>query len=265
MKEFIINTVKEAGKIAMDYLGNAKISMKKPKDFVTEADIAVEKFIVSKIKETYPNHNIIGEEEDYEKTNSDFTWYIDPIDGTANYAHADIHFAISVGIKKGNEIEYGIVYLPMINELYFAQKNQGAFLNGEKIQVSKIDNLKSAVIQSGISTQESKIDDSLKLIKELSTKACRARDLGFCAGQLAFVAAGRSDGLVKVQQHPWDYAAGILLITEAGGKVTDENNKDFIVGDKNSMQNIIASNNLFHDQLVDLVNNINIDMDNPWW
>ena len=142
MKEFIINTVKEAGKIAMDYLGNAKISMKKPKDFVTEADIAVEKFIVSKIKETYPNHNIIGEEEDYEKTNSDFTWYIDPIDGTANYAHADIHFAISVGIKKGNEIEYGIVYLPMINELYFAQKNQGAFLNGEKIQVSKIDNLK---------------------------------------------------------------------------------------------------------------------------
>lgn len=253
MKNFIINVGKEAGKIAMDFLGKAEIREKKPKDFVTEADVAVEKYIVSKIKEKYPEHNIIGEEAEYVKTKSEYTWYIDPIDGTANYAHSDIHFAVSIGVKKNKEMVYAVVNIPMINEMYYAGKGEGAFLNGKQIHVSNISELNSSQIQVGISPQVEAMDDSLLMFREISLKTSRAKDLGFCAGQLAFLAAGRADGFVKISQHPWDLAAGMLLVTEAGGKVTDEHGNEFELGDNYARHNVVASNNLIQDELLEIL------------
>ena len=141
MKDFIINIAKEAGQIAMKYLGNAKISNKGPKDVVTEADIAVENFIKSKINEKYPTHNIVAEESDNPHKNSEFTWYIDPIDGTGNYSHSDPHFCISIALVQNDELTHACLNLVALNEFFYAQKGEGAYLNGQKISVSKIDKL----------------------------------------------------------------------------------------------------------------------------
>lgn len=268
MKEFMIDIAKHAGKIALDFLGKAEIKEKKPKDLVTEADVAVEKYLVSKIKEKFSDHNIVGEEDEYKKSDSEYYWYIDPIDGTANYAHGDIHFAISIALKNRKEIVNAVVYIPMLDEMFYAEKGQGAFLNGKKIHVSKISDLKSSYIQVGLSPHDHAIDDSVLFYKEVSLKVSRAKDMGFCAGQLAFLACGRADGFMKFSQHPWDLAAGLLLVKEAGGKITDVHGNEFEVGDKNARHDVVASNSILHDKLLDIMKSDKIkelDLKKNWF
>ncbi len=266
IKEFMINLVKEAGDIAVDYLGKAKISSKGTKNVVTEADIAVENHIISQIKNKYPDHNIVAEESDDVDQDSKYTWYIDPIDGTSNYSHGDPHFAVSVGVVKNNIIQYACIRIPMLNETYYAEKDKGTELNGKKITVSNVSEFNKAFIQLGISPLINTIDDSLNVFKYFMIKADRARDYGFCAGQLAFIASGKADGFFKVSQYSWDVAAGMLLVEEAGGKVTDlkGNPVKLVPGGR---FNIIASNGLLHDRLLEIVNKDleNIDHSKLWW
>ncbi|MBN2457576.1 inositol monophosphatase [Candidatus Woesearchaeota archaeon] len=249
MKEFITGMAKDAGKIALDCMGRAKVSTKSIKNIVTEADVAVEKFIITRIKERFPGHNLVLEEHDDEENESEFTWYIDPIDGTTNYSHGDPHFAVSIGVAKNNVLRYACIFIPMMNELYYAEQGEGAFLNGKRISVSNVDELDKAIIQIGVSPLKNAIDDSLNVFRHFMLIAQRSRDMGFCAGQLAYVAAGRSDGFIKKSQKSWDIAAGMLLVTEAGGRVTDFEGKDMetITSGKH---NLIASNNLIHDHIM---------------
>jgi myo-inositol-1(or 4)-monophosphatase len=264
VKDFIINMAKDAGDLSLEMLGIAKISSKGGKDIVTEADTAVEKLIISRIKEKYPDHNIVAEESDNIYDKSKPTWYIDPIDGTANYAKGDQNYAISIAYY--GEKKIGCLNIPMTGEMYYAETGKGTELNGKKIQVSDVRKVEESVIQLGMSIRHEKIDDSLAYFRYFSINAWRTRDFGFGAGQLAFVAAGRSDGIIKMSQHPWDMAAGIVLVEEAGGKVTDDYGRPVVLGDSKARHNVVASNGHIQDELIKIMNTDlkNIDRESPW-
>ena len=258
MKDFILDLAKKAGQITLNHLGNAKISKKGPKDVVTDADVEVEKFVTQKIKEKYPEHNIVGEEALYDSTDSHYTWFIDPIDGTSNYSHGDPNFAVSIGVAKDGILIYGCVYIPLYNWMFFAELNKGAELNGEKINVSKIDQLTDAMVQLQISHLPDTVDASLEIFKYFTLKADRARDLGFCAGQLAYVGAGKSDSMIKAYQNSWDIAAGILIVTEAGGVVSDFFGQPItLTNDHNKRSHVVASNGLLQKEIL---NSLHVDL-----
>jgi myo-inositol-1(or 4)-monophosphatase len=263
MKEFITGIAKEAGDLAVSYLGKVKISSKGEKNVVTEADKAVEELILKMIKEKYPEHNIIAEESEDFHTGSDFTWYIDPIDGTSNYSHTDPNFCVSIALAERKQIKHACIYIPSLDEMYYAEKGQGAWLNGERVYVSKVDKLKDAFIQTGISPLKHSIDESMKLMRYFTLNADRARDYGFCAGQLAFVSVGRAEALIKRSQHPWDVAAGMLLIEEAGGKVTDEDGQPIDFSGRRF--NLIASNSVLHDTLLKSFKDIKLGKIEKHW
>ncbi len=252
MKQFILKLSEDAGNLAMEYLGKAKISDKGEKDIVTEADKAVEALIIKKIKEAYPGHNIVSEESGDMKAKSEFTWYIDPIDGTINYSHTDIHFCISIGVAKKGVMQYGCIYLPAIREMYFAQDKKGAELNGAKINVSKIKEAGKALASVGIRPTRDGLQQSMGLFKNFTLAADRVRDYGFCAGELCFIASGKAEILVRISQHVWDIAAGALILREAGGKFTDFYGKD-IVFDRIEPYDIAASNGLVHEQVLEII------------
>ncbi|MCM2325183.1 MAG: inositol monophosphatase [Candidatus Woesearchaeota archaeon] len=266
MKQFIVSIAKEAGKMALDFQSKAKISSKGPKNIVTEADIAIEKYLVQKIIERYPEHKIVGEEGNYAYDDAD-VWYIDPIDGTSNYAHLDPHFCISIAHAVKGEVKHACIFMPVFDELFFAEEGKGAELNGKKISVTKTSELKDAMVQVEISPLKDTIDNSLKIVRHFMLSADRVRDMGFCAGQLAYVAAGRSDALLKNSQHPWDIAAGMLLVKEAGGRVSGHDEKEIVLGDAKKRHNIVASNGLLHGAIIhELRSNLkDVDFKKLWW
>jgi myo-inositol-1(or 4)-monophosphatase len=256
MKEFIITLARDAGTLALKYVGESKVFSKGNKNIVTEADLVVEKLITDQIKKKFPDHTIVAEESDNLEKDSDYTWYIDPIDGTSNYAHGDPNFCVSIALAENNELKYGCIYIPMLKEMYFAEKGKGTELNGNSIKVSNVDKLDHAFVHVGISPFKSTIDDSLKIFKHFMLNADRARDYGFCAGQLAHIASGKADALIKRSQHSWDIAAGILLIEEAGGKVTDEHGNKINL--KNSRHHLIASNGVLHDTILEEIQKMDV-------
>jgi myo-inositol-1(or 4)-monophosphatase len=253
MREFIISMAKEAGNTALNYFGKIHISSKGEKNIVTNADKDIEARIISRIKDKYPEHNIVSEESGNMGFSSDFTWFIDPIDGTNNFAHTDPNFCISIALAQKGVLIFGCVYIPAHNECFFAQKGKGAELNGKRLVVSQIRNFNDALIHVGVRPTKKEIDETINLYKFFSLNADRVRDYGFCAGELAYLSAGRADGLLKLDQNIWDVAAGILLVQEAGGRISDTINNE-INFDKTSGYNIACSNSLIHLSLLEYYN-----------
>lgn len=218
-----------------------KISFKGKNDLVTEIDLATEKFIIKEIKKLFPDHGILGEEMAFKAKNGiqikDFNnckyiWIIDPIDGTTNFSHGNPYYAISIGVfktkvaQKSKNFEYlegeliaGVVYAPTLKELYYAEKDKGAYLNGKKIHVSKINKLEKALLATDMG--HSKKDTNIKYIAEILEKCQGIRRFGAASLDLCAVARGTIDAYWELNLKPWDMAAGILIIAEAGGKVTD--------------------------------------------
>lgn len=255
MKDFIMNMAREAGDIALSYIGKAAITKKGEKDNVTEADKAVEKFIIGKIANTYPDHHIISEESGDLKKESEYTWYIDPIDGTHNYSHSDMHFCVSIGVSGKSGLKYGCVYLPAIDRMYFAEKGKGAEMDGKKISVSKISNMEKAMVNVGLRLAGPRVAESFEYYNWFAMNADRARDYGFCAAEMCFLAEGSADGIVKLSQHVWDIAAGILIMEEAGAIITDfEGNK--IRLDKIDGYDVVAANKGLHKQIIGKINEL---------
>ncbi len=252
MKDFIINMAEASGRIALEHLGKAKVSFKTEKNIVTEGDIAVEKFILETIRQKFPRHNIVSEESGDNKLKSDFLWYIDPIDGTNNYTHTDPNFCISIALAEKGAVKYGCVYLPMLKEMYYAEMGKGAELNGKKTNVSKTANLDRALMHMGMRASIKDIKKSVDLMRHFALNADRTREYGFAAGEMAFVAAGRAEGSVKLDQNSWDIAAGMLLIEEAGGKVTDFRGNPLKLS-ANEKYYLVCSNGLLH---ADILNHI---------
>ncbi len=216
-------------------------------DLVTQADFASDKAIRSIIKSDFPDHGIVSEESDEKISTSEYKWIIDPIDGTVNFANAIPICCVSIGLEYKEEMLMGAVYNPIMNEFYFAEKGKGATLNGEKISVSdKTEVMTSCLVTGFPYTYLDQPNGPLEVFSKLIRKGVPVRRLGSAAIDLCWVAAGRFDGFYEHYLHPWDSAAGFIIVEEAGGKVTN------LKGEKYSpyKPGIIATNGKIHEELV---------------
>ena len=221
----MIKASEKASKVLIRDFGEVEklqVSSKGPSDFVTNADLKTEKIIIEELKKAKPNYSILSEEKGVEINKDSKTWIIDPIDGTINFLHGIPHFAISIALKDGAEIIAGLIYDPIKNEMFFAEKNNGAFFNNQRIRVSKKNDISECLFVTG-----RKIDNNYDF---------SFRKSGSAALDLAYVAAGRYDGYFQKKLNLWDIAAGLIILKEAGGLINQidiSNTKDI---------SIIASN-----------------------
>ena len=207
----MIKAIEKASKIIIRDFGEIEklqVSKKGPTDFVTNSDLKVEKIIIEQLKKARPTFSFLSEESGIENNkDKNNTWIIDPIDGTINFLHGVPHFAISIALKSDNEIISGLIYDPIKDELFFAEKNNGAFYNNHRIRVSSKNNIQDCLFAT---------DDKLKSDIKLHN-----RKTGCAALDMAYVASGRFDGYFQNNLNLWDIAAGIILIKEAGGVIND--------------------------------------------
>jgi len=254
-KSEILSVVKtiatQAGEIFLSGFGKKQdIEFKGEIDLVTEYDYLVEKFIVSEIKKNYPEHRIYSEELGEVKRNSKYLWLLDPIDGTTNYAHGFPAAAISIALVLDNQPILGVVLDPLRNELYVAEIHKGANLNGEKICVTKENQLNNSLIATGFPYDvRTKSDNNLSRFYRLIKLVRGLRYTGSATLNCVWVAAGRLDGYWEYGTKPWDTAAGALIVREAGGKVTTIENKDNFL----NKESIVVTNKNIHNQLLSVL------------
>jgi len=236
---------------------NLQVSSKGPGDFVTSADKRTEKIIIQELLKAHPDYGIITEESGIiNKENINNRWIIDPIDGTVNFLNGVPHFAISIGYEENEELKCGVIFDPIKNELFSAEKGSGAYLNNSRIRVSNKKNIKDALLVTGGPKLSSKISDKIfseyiKVTKDIPN----VRRFGSAALDMAYVACGRFDGYWQRELNYWDIAAGIIILKEAGGFIDlfEPDNKTPL------KKNILASNSNIHDELRDLILKKNIE------
>ena len=235
----MIKASEKASKILIKDFGEIEklqVSRKGPKDFVTNSDLKTEKIIIEELKKARPNYSILSEEEGMENNkDKNNTWVIDPIDGTLNYLHGVPHFAISIALKSHDQIIAGLIYDPIKDEMFYAEKNNGAYLNNQRIKVSKRNKIDDCLFVAG-----SEIDYDKELL--IRKSGCAALDM-------AYVAAGRYDGFFQKNLNLWDVAAGIVIVKEAGGILNEIN-----LSSVNNVK-IIASNNSIGNKFIEKLKN----------
>ena len=248
--QFSLDIAKEAGKIQMSYFGNISSIKKKSTniDLLTNADIESENLIISKIKKAYPSHSIISEESKQINRGSEYTWIIDPLDGTTNFTHNLPIFAVSIGlIKNMNQAITGVVYNPVADKYFFAEKDRGAFLNNQKIHATSTPKLSESLLATGFPyLHDQKYDLSFDLFKDFYDKTRGLRRLGSAALDLCFVAMGRFDGFYEFNLYPWDICAGALIAYEAGALVTDWDGKKM----PHDGSRILCANKNIHSEMI---------------
>ncbi len=251
----MLSTAIEAARAAGDLLrrsvGKVKdIQLKggESKNLVTEIDRRSEELIISILHRHFPQHDILAEESGKERGRaSDYRWIIDPLDGTTNFTHGFPVFCVSIGLEWKGEIVLGVIYDPNLDELFSAQKGKGAFLNSRPLHVSRADRLERSLLVTGFPYNISRNPNSaIERFIRFLMNAQAVRRMGSAAIDLAYVAAGRYEGFWEVELNPWDMAAGTLLVTEAGGKVTTFNGGPFSIYDKE----ILATNGLVHEEMI---------------
>ena len=250
MLNVAIEAAKEAGKFLKFNLGKVKEIKRKigqETNLVTEIDRQSEQLIIGIIKRHFPQHSHLAEESGAGEKTSEYRWIIDPLDGTTNYTHHFPCFAVSIALEKSGEIILGVVYDPNLDELFTAEKGKGASVNGKPLSASKTDALIRSLLVTGFpynikDNPDHAIEHFINFLKE----AQAVRRMGSAAIDLAYVAAGRMDGFWEVSLNPWDAAAAVLLVTEAGGKVTD------FLGNRHSIYGkpILASNGIIHEEMI---------------
>lgn len=251
-----IEAAKLAGNIINDNIGKIQqndITQKSISDYVTEIDIYSEKKIIEHIKKFFPNHQIMAEESSNDYKKADNLWIIDPLDGTTNFIHGFPFVAVSIALMYRGELSIGVVYDPIRDELFYAEKGGGAFLNGKRIKVSSLQDPSKSLIATGFPFRNKQyVEGYIKIFRELLYSVSDLRRPGAAALDLAYVACGKVDGFFEFSLSPWDISAGIVLIKEAGGIISDfEGGKDyFITG------NIVAGNALIQNFLVDKIKGV---------
>lgn len=251
-KDFMITLCREAGQIILEGLGGSlEITHKGEVDLVTQVDLALERVIREAIHDRYPDHSVLGEEgEEGKPQAAEYTWLVDPLDGTTNYVHGYPVFCISVALARGEDVLTGVVYDPLREELFYAEKGKGATLNDWRIAVSSSDRLISSLLSTGFPYERATLpDDNLAQFNKLIARIQGVRRSGSVALDLAYVAAGRSDGHWELHVKPWDTAAGGLLVQEAGGRISGRAGKTWSPFESY----IVATNGKIHDELLALL------------
>ena len=252
LKEYATEIAREAGIFLKNKLHSAHtINYKGDINLVTEADKISEEMITSRIKSLFPDHDILAEEFTDIESGSDYRWIIDPLDGTTNYAHGFPFFCVSLALERANTMILGVVYDPMRNEMFVAEKGEGSFLNERKIHVTDTHSIIKSLLATGFPYDiQRDSDNNLNYFNTMILKAQAIRRAGSAALDLAYVAAGRFDGFWELKLNPWDIAAGWLLVEEAGGLVTDIGGKDYYL----ESSSILASNGRIHTEMIDALN-----------
>tara|TARA_X000000368_G_C23016998_1_gene706185 strand:- start:689 stop:1477 length:789 start_codon:yes stop_codon:yes gene_type:complete len=251
----IIKACEKASKSLIRDFGEIEklqVSVKGPADFVSSADKKVEETLISELQRSRPDYSILSEEIGEIKKNSSYRWIIDPIDGTLNFLHGIPHFAISVALEKENEIICGVIFDPIKDEIFLAEKDQGSYLNNHRLRVSKRKKFEDCLILTGGPSYKDlnkniSFDNYIKISKLANSPI---RKMGSASLDMAYIAAGRADGFFQKGLSYWDIAAGIILVKEAGGIISDFDGNSNFIEDKN----IIASNTNINTDLIDLLN-----------
>ena len=253
MLNFAIQVARDAGNLLVQRLGAAQISNKGDIDLVTEADIAAEELIIDRIRSHYPLHGILAEESgeavQQGTSRSEWKWIIDPLDGTTNYAHGYPCFCVSIAVEHAGTLEIGVVYDPMRDEMFAAERGQGATLNERRIRVSSVEGLNSAMMCTGFPYDVRTRPDFARDFTNFTLHAQAVRRDGSAALDLAYIACGRFDGFWEDGLNPWDIAAGAILISEAGGRITNYENEPLDIYTKK----VVASNGRVHDAMLQLL------------
>ncbi len=239
---------REAGGLLLDrFHTDFEVSHKGVVNLVTEVDLAAEELIVARILAAFPGHAILAEENYSERKSGSHVWIIDPLDGTTNYAHGFPVFAVSIGLEIHGELACGAIYNPVLDEMFTASRGGGAFCNGGPVHVSTADALDASLLSTGFPYDiRTSRNNNLDNFREFALRAQGVRRAGSAALDFCSVAAGRFDGFWEISLHPWDCAAGFLLVREAGGRVSD------FSGGEGSIYTpeMIASNGKIHNEML---------------
>ncbi|WP_043757744.1 inositol monophosphatase family protein [Imhoffiella purpurea] len=247
-----IRAARSAGKLLLrfsDRVDQIRFESKSRHDFVSDVDRAAEAAIIQELRGRFPNHAILAEESG-EQGSGDYQWIIDPLDGTTNYLHGFPQYSVSIALKYKGQLECGVVYDPLREEMFTAARGQGAQLNDRKIRVSSRQTLDGALVGTGFPFRDQRyIDAYLGMFKAMTQITAGLRRPGSAALDLAYAAAGRTDGFWEIGLSPWDCAAGALLVKEAGGTVTD------LSGGERFLEtgNLVAGNLRVHRDILDLI------------
>jgi myo-inositol-1(or 4)-monophosphatase len=251
-----VRAARAAGNIItrnMDRIDRLTIASKRANDFVSDVDHKAEQAIIDVLRQAYPDHGILAEESGQQKEASEYQWIIDPLDGTTNFLHGFPQFSVSIALRHKNRLEVGVVYDPVSQELFTAARGEGAQLNEKRIRVSGRKGLEGALLSTGFPYyDQSYLDTYLATMKVLMTETAGIRRPGSAALDLAWCAAGRTDGFWEFNLKPWDIAAGVLLVREAGGIVSD------LTGAENFLSNgdILAASPKVYPSMLKLIHPI---------
>lgn len=248
----------EAGALVRDfYHGSVATEYKGEVDLVTEADRASEKLIVERFAERFPDHGIYGEEGTRSQIANEYRWYVDPLDGTTNFAHRFPVFCVSLGLERRSpnlppdedgELVAGVIYDPMRDELFMAEKGRGAYLNGERIHVSNVEVLAEALLATGFPSRKRHDNPNVHFYQQVTLRSHGIRRAGSAALDLAYTACGRFDAYWEFNLNPWDTSAGALLVAEAGGTMTSFDGCPF----KLDSREVLATNKLLQPEIMKL-------------
>lgn len=239
---------REAGALLMEYFGRVSFELKGDFDLVTEADKRSEKLIVAKLIEHFPGHSIMAEEGGGHESGGEFRWYVDPLDGTTNFAHGYPMFNVTLGLEKNGEMIAGVIFDPTRQEMFSAEKGAGARLNTTPIRVSKASRLEDSLVSTGFPSQNRHSNANIHFYHQMAMSTHGVRRGGSAALDLAYVACGRLEAFWEFGLKPWDLAAGVLLVDEAHGMHTTMRGQAHRIG----AQTLLADNGLIHDEAIAL-------------
>jgi myo-inositol-1(or 4)-monophosphatase len=246
--ETAVDIAREAGALLATYFERrVAFELKGDFDLVTEADRASEKLVVERLRTYFPAHAIVAEEGGGHESGSDFRWYVDPLDGTTNFAHGFPFFNVTLGLEQAGELIAGVVYDPMRQEMFTAERGGGAYVNGKRIHVSACKRLSDSLASTGFPSRKRHQNINIHFYYQLAMASHGVRRTGSAALDLAYVAAGRLDFFWEFGLKPWDMAAGNLLVSEAGGRISD------MRGDPHSVirsEHLLADNGALHDAVL---------------
>ena len=247
---------RDAGALLREfYARGVETEYKGDVDLVTEADRASEKLIVSRLKASFPEHGIVGEEGTRDRMDREYRWYVDPLDGTTNFAHGFPVFCVSLGLERrrnksdaDGELVAGVIYDPLRDEMFTAARGQGANLNGRRMRVSPTPRLSESLVATGFPSHKRHANPNIHFYQQFTLRSHGVRRAGSAALDLAYVACGRIDAYWELNLNPWDTSAGVLLVQEAGGTVTDFAGGPFQLDSRE----VLATNGLVREEMIEL-------------